>query len=251
MLAGMLEPADLRRAELDGRVVVTVGPTVVFDYASTDAGMRNLAVVVLTGLRFTGQRVAEVLGLSEEYVARLRTRAREQGSAGLVRRRGRPAKLTEAMLAQARRWRAEGVSNVEIGRRLGVHDSTVSRALAAVVVAPLSAEQSALALAEPVAGAVREQHAEALSQAPAGGPLARGVVGVDADGPGQGGGGVERGHPDRVGDQLGLHVQDLLTGVDLGQRHPGRDRAVRGLGRVQVGLCGVQVGGDGVVGLVG
>ena len=133
MLAGMPEPADLRRAEVDGRMVVTVGSTVLFDYAGADAGMRNLAVVVLTGLRFTGQRVAEVLGLSEEYVARLRTRAREQGSAGLVRRRGRPTKLTAAMLAQAGRWRAEGVSNVEIGRRLGVHDSTVSRALAAVV----------------------------------------------------------------------------------------------------------------------
>ena len=81
MLAGMPEPADLRRAEVDGRMVVTVGSTVLFDYASADAGMRNLAVVVLTGLWFTGQRVAEVLELSEEYVARLRT--------GLVSR-GRP-----------------------------------------------------------------------------------------------------------------------------------------------------------------
>jgi hypothetical protein len=155
MLAGMPEPADLRRAELDGRIVVTVGSTVLFDYAGADAGIRNLAVVVLTGLRFTGQRVAEVLELSEEYVARLRTRAREQGPAGLVRRRGRPTKLTAAMLAQAGRWRAEGVSNVEIGRRVGVHDSTVSRALAAAV-APVSAEQPAAAPLEPVAGAVRE-----------------------------------------------------------------------------------------------
>ena len=42
-----------------------------------------------------------------------------------------------------------------------------------------------------------------------------GVVGVDPDGPGEGGGGVERGDPDGVGDELGLDVQDLLTGVDL------------------------------------
>ena len=50
-----------------------------------------------------------------------------------------------------------------------------------------------------------------------------GVPGVDADGAGQGGGGVERGDTDRVADQLGLYVQDLLAGVDLGQRQPGGD----------------------------
>jgi hypothetical protein len=45
-----------------------------------------------------------------------------------------------------------------------------------------------------------------------------GVPGVDADVSGQGGGGVERGDPDGVGDELGLNVQDLLAGVDLAQR---------------------------------
>jgi hypothetical protein len=53
---------------------------------------------------------------------------------------------------------------------------------------------------------------------------------VDADGSGHGGGGVERGAVDGVGDQLGLDLQDLLAGVDLAQRQPVRDRAVRGLG---------------------
>ena len=48
-----------------------------------------------------------------------------------------------------------------------------------------------------------------------------GVPGVNADVSGQGGGGVERGDPDGVADQLGLDVQDLLTGVDLTQRKPG------------------------------
>lgn len=62
-----------------------------------------------------------------------------------------------------------------------------------------------------------------------------GVAGVDADCSGQCGGGVERGDTDGVGDQLGLDVQDLLAGVDLGQRQPGRDLPVRGLGGVQVG----------------
>ena len=45
-----------------------------------------------------------------------------------------------------------------------------------------------------------------------------GVAGVDADVPGQSGGGVECGDADRVPDQLGLDVQDLLTGVDQAQR---------------------------------
>src|ERR1019366_10108057 len=54
------------------------------------------------------------------------------------------------------------------------------------------------------------------------------------DGPGEGGGGVERGDPDRVGDELGLNVQDLLTGVDLAQWQPGGNGAVGFLGGVQV-----------------
>ena len=48
-----------------------------------------------------------------------------------------------------------------------------------------------------------------------------GVPGVDSDGPGEGGGGVERGDPDGVGDELGLNVQDLLAGGDLAQWQPG------------------------------
>ena len=44
-----------------------------------------------------------------------------------------------------------------------------------------------------------------------------GVPGVDVDGAGEGGGGVERGDADGVGDQLRLDVQDLLSGVDLAQ----------------------------------
>jgi len=45
-----------------------------------------------------------------------------------------------------------------------------------------------------------------------------GLLAVAAMRPGgQSGGGVERGDADRVGDQLGLDVQDLLAGVDLAQ----------------------------------
>jgi hypothetical protein len=48
--------------------------------------------------------------------------------------------------------------------------------------------------------------------------------------------GVERGDPDGVGDELGLDVQDLLTGVDLAQWEPGGDNPVGFLGIVQVGF---------------
>src|ERR1019366_6067449 len=74
-----------------------------------------------------------------------------------------------------------------------------------------------------------------------------GVPGVDADVSGQGGGGVERGDTDGMGDQLGLYVQDLLSGVDLGQGKPGGDGPVGGLGGVQVGLCCAEVCGEPVV----
>src|ERR1035437_3702760 len=74
-----------------------------------------------------------------------------------------------------------------------------------------------------------------------------GVAGVDADVSGQGGGGVERGDADGVADQLCLDVQDLLAGVDLGQRKSGRDGPVGALGGVQVGLCCAEVRGEPVV----
>jgi hypothetical protein len=56
-------------------------------FPAGDAGMRNLAAVTVTELGFTGRRVAEVLGLTEQYVSMLRGRARREGSVGLVRPR--------------------------------------------------------------------------------------------------------------------------------------------------------------------
>jgi hypothetical protein len=98
-------------------------------YDSDDIGMRNIAVVTLTELGFAGVRVAEVMGLSPEYVSTLRGRARREGSAGLVRARGRRPKLSPTQVARARVWRAEGVSDTRIARRLKVTDKTVARAL--------------------------------------------------------------------------------------------------------------------------
>jgi hypothetical protein len=78
MLADMPDSRDLRLLEVDGQVLVLVGQTVVAGWAAGDAPMRNLAVVTMRNLGFAGQRVAEVFGLSEEYVSTLRGRARRE-----------------------------------------------------------------------------------------------------------------------------------------------------------------------------
>ena len=129
VMAGMPEPRDVRVTVHDGWTSVTVGCRVVAGYRSDDIGMRNIAVVMLTELGFAGVRVAEVMELTPEYVSTLRGRARREGSAGLVRPRGRPAKLTAAQVRQARAWRAEGLSDAEVARRLKVSDKTVARVL--------------------------------------------------------------------------------------------------------------------------
>ena len=93
ILEGMPDPADLHMHEDGGQVAVMAGNRVLSCYPAADAGMRNMTVVMLTQLGFAGKDVAAVMGLTPVYVSMLRSRAREQGSAGLVRERGRPAKL--------------------------------------------------------------------------------------------------------------------------------------------------------------
>ncbi len=102
-----------------------------FDYDAADVAMRNLALATLRRLGFPGRRVAQVLGLTENYVATLYSAALRQGSAALTGpgRRGRPGKLTDADWARAAAWRAGDVSDAEIGRRLGVVHTTVARRL--------------------------------------------------------------------------------------------------------------------------
>jgi len=100
--------ADLRRTDVDGEVVITVGAQVVYRYVATDAGMRNMAAVTLSELGFTGRAVSEVLGITEEYVSMLRARVRREGSGALMRRQGRPPALGQRELATARAMRADG-----------------------------------------------------------------------------------------------------------------------------------------------
>ena len=129
ILEGMPEAADLRVLSSDGQVWVFAGKTVLFRFADDDSGMRNVAVAALRQIGFPGRQVAAALGLTENYVATLYQRARREGTAGLVRPRGRPRTVAEEDWEQARQWRGQGLRDAEIARRLGVQQSTVLRRL--------------------------------------------------------------------------------------------------------------------------
>ena len=152
ILEGMPEPRDLRMHEHDGRCVITAGSVVLFDYAAGDIVMRNIALAALRQLGFRGRVVAAVLGLTENYVATLWNAAKRDGSAALIRqdRPGAPGKVTAAQWEQARAWRDQGVSDAEIGRRLGLAHTTISRGLGPRGQAPAPDGEAGRAPAEPL-----------------------------------------------------------------------------------------------------
>ena len=131
ILGGMPEPSGLRLHKVNGRCVITAGPVVLFDYDVADVVMRNFAISALRRLGFTGRRVAALTGLTENYVATLHAGAARDGSAALIQhaRPGRPGKLADADWADAAYWRRQGLTDTEIGQRLGVAHTTVSRRL--------------------------------------------------------------------------------------------------------------------------
>ena len=129
ILEGMPDAADLRVLRSDGVTWIFAGKTALFRFAGTDIAMRNIAVATLRQIGFGGTQVAAALGLTTNYVATLHQRARRDGTAGLVRPRGRPRTVTEQDWEQARAWRAAGVRDAEMTRRLGVQQSTVLRRL--------------------------------------------------------------------------------------------------------------------------
>ena len=136
-LEGMPEPAMLRLHASDGQVLVSCGRFLVYRFEVGDLGMRNLAIVALTDADRRVDEVAAVFGLSATYVSMLRGRAAAQGSAGLVRRRGRPPKLSPRQVAKARTWAGAGVTQQVIADRLGVAQSVISELLARVGPAPV------------------------------------------------------------------------------------------------------------------
>jgi hypothetical protein len=129
ILEGMPDPQDLRRFGADGETLIFAGSRLLFRYRDGDAGARNVAVAVLRQLGYGGQAVAGLMGLTVNYVATLHRRALREGTGGVVRPRGRPGKLEPGAWERARQWRAAGVRDAEIARRLQVEQSTVLRRL--------------------------------------------------------------------------------------------------------------------------
>ncbi len=152
ILEGMPDPSLLHRADRDGTTWILAGSVVLACYPSGDAGLRNVAVAVCRQLGFSGRAVAEVMGLTENYVATLHNRALREGTAGLVRAPGRPRKLAAGAWGQAARWRAGGVSDSEIARRLQVAQSTVFRRLGPAAVQEQLPGGGPAGEAEPQAG---------------------------------------------------------------------------------------------------
>ena len=130
VLEGMPEPAVLRLHASDGQVLVSCGRSLLYRYEAGDTGMRNLAIVALTDAGRRVDEVAAVFGLTATYVSILRGRARAAGSAALVRRRGRPPKLSDRQVAKARGWAGQGWAQQAIADRLGVAQSVISELLA-------------------------------------------------------------------------------------------------------------------------
>jgi transposase len=154
----MPDIAILRVVSTGGETMVSFGSRLVFRYQDDDTGMRNLAIVALTDAGVAGLVVAKVFGLSAPYVSRIRGEARRSGAQGLVKRRGRPRKLSDRQVAMARRLACEGSTHATIAKRFGVARSVISDLLAKSDPVPA---QEALGLAA-VGEGVEDNTADAM-----------------------------------------------------------------------------------------
>src|SRR5664280_2657677 len=166
---GMPEPVVLRLATSDGQVLVMWGNALVYRFEVEDIGMRNLAIVALTDAGRRVVEVARVFDLTATYVSMLRGRARLKGSAGLVRRRGRPPKLSERQVAQARAWAGAGWTQQAICERLGCARSVISDLLARLGPTPVQEGLPAAEHAEPDDTEATKADLEPMVAEPAGG----------------------------------------------------------------------------------
>ena len=129
ILDGMPDARDLHRLDSGGQTAIFAGSRQLFCFPEDDTGMRNIAIAALRQLGFPGTAVAAVMRVTPNYVATLHQRSLREGTAGLVRQAGRPRETGEASWERARAWRAEGMRDAEIARRLEVNQSTVLRRL--------------------------------------------------------------------------------------------------------------------------
>ena len=84
ILEGMPEPRDLRMHEADGWCVVTAGQVVLAEYGAGDLLMRNMVLVTLRRLKFSGQAVARALGvICQDHGTRALPRPRDHLAAAV------------------------------------------------------------------------------------------------------------------------------------------------------------------------
>ena len=118
-LPGM-QAARLHLARYGPVIEVRRGDYTIAAYRKDDLGLRNLAIISLTESGVSGSTAAALFSLTPVQISRIRGQYRQHGSAGLARKRGRPAGLTPGQVRQARSWAGAGVTHGEIARRLAV-----------------------------------------------------------------------------------------------------------------------------------
>ena len=118
------------RTEGSRRVVVVSGVAVHCYSADDEITKRYVMVSLVDGGHATQEEVARAFGGTERTVRRMQRRFEEDGMAGLMARGGwRPGRrrLPEKRLQEIERLHAEGVSNREIARRLGVTENAIRK----------------------------------------------------------------------------------------------------------------------------
>jgi transposase len=200
---------DGRQLVVGDRAVVLFGP-----FGRDDLGMRNLAIVSLTQMGFEVHAVAAAFGLRPGTVSGLRTAFRRAGSAGVVKVSGRPARLDEDTVAQARALiEEEGWTQQQLGEKFGVTASAVSHALARHRGAPPADPARGLEL--PLSG---EDHADRAERAEGTGPAEQ--QGEQADDHAEQAGGTEQ--ADQQGERAGDHAdraEEPAASADLAVVH--------------------------------
>jgi len=141
----MAEPDRLRRQVIEGTVIVSYGPGALFCYDVKDRGMRNLALVAITNAGIPVKDVAKTFGLTDIYVSEIRGRARDEGSVGLVKVVGRPAKLSTRQALTIRKLSDAGMSQSALAKKYKVSRPVIAGALSAhpPVMAPTGPEADA------------------------------------------------------------------------------------------------------------
>ena len=105
-----------RLVVLADRAVALFGP-----FEPADLGARNLAIVALTQMGFGVGQVAQAFDLQLGRVSTLRTAFRREGSAGVVKKSGRPGPLDADAAARARQLMdQQGWTQTQVAVEFGV-----------------------------------------------------------------------------------------------------------------------------------